>query len=156
MWSNARLRDAAAPLAESQLRRAFEIGMGSVWATLVHLYAAELVWLEALRGRADAPLADADSFESFEQLVIAWAALDRRWSRYLDDLTDARLTTTIHKRSTLTGRTHATPVADVLLHVCTHAQYTTAQCVHMLKRLGVEPLPDCQLITMSRHPDGHP
>jgi uncharacterized damage-inducible protein DinB len=38
----------------------------------------------------------------------------------------------------------------VLLHVCTHAQYTTAQVVNMLRQVGATSLPDTMLITLAR------
>jgi len=34
--------------------------------------------------------------------------------------------------------------------VCTHAQYTTAQVINMLRQLGAQPLPDPMLITLAR------
>ena len=42
----------------------------------------------------------------------------------------------------------------MLLHVCTHAQYTTAQLVNMLRQLGVDRLPDVMLISMARQEAG--
>ncbi|MEZ6146081.1 MAG: DinB family protein [Planctomycetaceae bacterium] len=50
MWVNQRLLTAAESLNEEQLRQAFQMGQGSVWKSLLHLYAAEYVWLEALEG----------------------------------------------------------------------------------------------------------
>src|SRR5262249_30664244 len=49
-WVNGNLLTAAATLSHEQLRSEFQIGQGSVWKSLVHLYAAEYVWLEALLG----------------------------------------------------------------------------------------------------------
>ena len=49
-WVNGNLLTAAAALSDEQLRSAFQIGQGSVWKSLLHLYAAENVWLEALLG----------------------------------------------------------------------------------------------------------
>lgn len=62
----------------------------------------------------------------------------------LDDL--------INKRSTSSGkgRVHQTRCEDILLHVCTHAQYTTAQVINMLRQIGIEPLPATMLITLAR------
>ena len=40
--------------------------------------------------------------------------------------------------------------SDVLLHVCTHAQYTAAQVVNMLRHTGAEKFPDVMLIAMAR------
>ena len=53
------------------------------------------------------------------------------------------------------GRRLAVRRGDVLLHLSLHAQYTTAQAVNMLRRLGVSPLPDVMLITLARaqHPE---
>jgi uncharacterized damage-inducible protein DinB len=150
LWATASLRTACAGLSPEQLRTAFDIGRGSLWSTLIHLYGAELVWIEALLGRPDAPLAGDDAFDTVEELQIAWGALDRRWQRCLDNLTDARLDLPIYRKRA--AGVVATPARDVLLHVCTHAHYTTAQGVNMLRRLGVPPdrLPDPQLMTMSR------
>ena len=44
----------------------------------------------------------------------------------------------------------ATRRSDILLHVCTHAQYTAAQVVNMLRQLGVEKLPETMLISLAR------
>ena len=35
---------------EEDLRRPFDIGRGTLWRTLTHLYAAEFVWIAAFRG----------------------------------------------------------------------------------------------------------
>jgi uncharacterized damage-inducible protein DinB len=40
----------AEQLTEQQLRQPFQIGQGSIWLSLTHLYAAEYVWLDALTG----------------------------------------------------------------------------------------------------------
>ena len=40
---------------------------------------------------------------------------------------------------------------DVLLHVCTHAHYTSAQVVNMLRQVGLDPLPDVMLISLADH-----
>src|SRR6516225_469250 len=49
-WVNSNLLTAAATLSEEQLRSPIPIGQGSVWKSLLHLYAAEYVWLESLHG----------------------------------------------------------------------------------------------------------
>ena len=44
----------------------------------------------------------------------------------------------------------ATRRSEVLLHVCTHAQYTAAQVVNMFRQAGSEKLPDTMLIALAR------
>jgi uncharacterized damage-inducible protein DinB len=143
---NDKLRRIAGELTDAQLRQRLGIGMGTPWATLVHLYAAEHVWLDAVTGGGSLPVPCDDSFDNLEQLLIAWEALERRWQRFLDDLTPGRLMADVTRKGV------TTPALDVLIHVCTHAQYTTAQLVNMLRQLGVPSakLPDCMMITLSR------
>jgi uncharacterized damage-inducible protein DinB len=163
-WVNGNLLTAAATLSDEQLRSAFQIGQGSVWRSLVHLYAAEYVWLEALLGDED-PLVPGDllgklpgnqqgegGLTGLEDLRQKWAELEQRWVGYLAALEPGSLDELVYKRSTSSGagRRFATRRADVLLHVCTHAQYTTAQVVNMLRQLGVETLPDVMLISLAR------
>jgi uncharacterized damage-inducible protein DinB len=44
----------------------------------------------------------------------------------------------------------ATRRSDVLLHVCTHAHYTAAQVINMLRQTGIDKLPETMLISLAR------
>jgi len=164
MWANHQLLFAVADLSDAQLRQRFSIGQGSVWATLLHLMAAEYVWLEALEGN-DNPLFPGDlpgrlpgnqqgpnPVGSLEELKRQWQQLDARWVTYLDTLTEIALEETVSKVSTSSrhGQRLGTRRVDILLHLCTHAQYTTAQLVNMLRQLGRSDLPDVMLISLAR------
>ncbi|HLJ97295.1 MAG TPA: hypothetical protein VKU02_29315 [Gemmataceae bacterium] len=48
------------------------------------------------------------------------------------------------------GKRFGTHRSDVLLHVCTHAHYTAAQVVNMLRHTGMEKLPETMLISLAR------
>ena len=161
-WSNKKLLDVAARLSEQSLRQTFEIGQGSIWKSLLHLYAAEYVWLEALTGNED-PLAPGDAggklpgnqegpdaIESLSELQARWSDLDERWSRYLAELAPDSLGESVFKINLMTGQRAGTRRSDVLLHVCTHAQYTTAQAINMMRHVGVAQLPDPMLISLAR------
>jgi uncharacterized damage-inducible protein DinB len=163
-WVNENLRSAALQLSDEQLRRPFPIGQGSIWKSLVHLYAGEFVWLEALLGNDD-PVVRGDlprqipgnqlgegGFATLEELRHEWAQLEERWQRYLAELSPEALDVPVYKWRSAAGQSqrYATRRSDVLLHVCTHAQYTTAQVVNMLRHVGVEKLPDTMLITLAR------
>jgi len=163
-WVNQNLLAAASTLTLDQLRQPFPIGQGSIWKSLLHLYAGEFVWLEALLGNDD-PVVKGDlprqipgnqlgqsGIASLDELKREWAELEQRWQRYLAELSPAALAEPVYKWSTASAqsRRYATSRTDVLLHVCTHAQYTTAQVVNMLRHAGVEKLPDTMLITLAR------
>lgn len=163
-WVNGNLLTTAASLSEEQLRTPFQIGQGSIWKSLVHLYAAEFVWLEALLGNDD-PLIQGDlpgklpgnqlgegGITDFDDLRHKWIVLEQRWSRYLASLTPESLGELVYKKSTSygLGKRYGTRRSDVLLHVCTHAQYTVAQVLNMFRQSGADKLPDTMLIALAR------
>lgn len=161
-WVNQRLLAAVGALSDSQLRQPFSIGQGSLWKTLTHLYAAEYVWLATLNGD-ESPVTPGDvagrlpgnqeaedAAQSLDELQDRWSELDARWQDYLDRLTDADLEDAVFKVGSLSGRRSATSRSDILLHVCTHAQYTAAQLVNMLRQAGQTELPDVMLISLAR------
>ena len=158
---NTQLREAATKLSEQSLRQSFDIGQGSIWKSLLHLYAAEYVWLAALEGE-QTPLTPGDlpgkipgnqqgpdAIETLAELCSRWTELEKRWGSYLKTLTAAQLDDLVTKANN-SGQIFQTRRADVLLHVCTHAQYTVAQVLNMLRHVGHTPLPDVMLISLAR------
>lgn len=164
MWVEDLLLAAVRPLAAAELHRQFPIGQGSVWRTLTHLAAAEHVWLEALlgdenpvfagdiRGKLPGNQEGDGAITSLKDLAAIWQTLHERWREYLSRLRSQSLDEIVYKVSTSSelGQRRGTMRGDVLLHVCTHAQYTTAQLVNMLRQLGHTQLPDVMLITLAR------
>ncbi len=163
-WVNRNLLAAAAGLSGEQLRAPFPIGQGSVWRSLVHLYAAEFNWLEALQGNDD-PLLPGDlpgrlpgnqqgegGVEGLDDLRQKWSAQEGRWADYLASLSPDVLEELVYKTSSLLGPggRWETRRSDVLLHVCTHAHYTAAQVVNMLRQAGVDKLPETMITTLAR------
>lgn len=163
-WVNEKLLAACESLTEEQLRQPFAIGQGSVWQSLLHLYAAEYVWLETLLGD-EQPLVPGDlpgklpgnqlgdaTIRSFADLCEEWRKLATRWQQYLSQLSTESLSDWVYKTSTSSGygQRSATKRSDILLHLCTHSQYTVAQVVNMLRQLGIQPLPDVMLISLAR------
>ena len=165
IWVNGNLLTAAANLSDEQLRTPFPIGQGSIWKSLLHLYAAEYVWLEALLGNDD-PLVQGDlpgklpgnqqgegGITGLEELRQKWSILGQRWVGYLASLRPESLGELVYKKSTSSGlgKRFGTRRGDVLLHVCTHAHYTAAQVVNMLRQAGVAELPETMLISLARY-----
>jgi uncharacterized damage-inducible protein DinB len=162
MWVNHNLLAAAGTLSVDQLQQAFPIGQGTLWNSLLHMWAAEHVWLAALLGIEDA-LAPGDergklpgnqlgedAIKSLTDLKAKWAALDQRWADYLAELTPECLNEMVYRVPSSGGVRFGTKRVDVLLHVATHAHYTAAQVVNMLRQVGVERLPEVMLMAMAR------
>lgn len=162
MWSNAKLLAAAETLPPGELQTKLPIGQGTLWRSLMHMYAAEWAWLAALAGD-EAPVLPGDlstglpgnqqgegGISSLAELRTAWATVDARWRDYLAGLTEAQLDEVVYKISSTQQTRQSSRRLDILLHVCTHAHYTTAQVINMLRHVGAASLPDPMLITMAR------
>jgi len=129
---------------------------------LLHLYAAEYVWLEALLGNeqflvpGDLPgklpgnQQGEGGVTDLADLRLKWSELEKRWAGYLANLSSAGLDEVVYRKSS-SGQRFGTRRSDVLLHVCTHAHYTAAQVINMLRQGGVEKLPETMLISLARH-----
>src|SRR5690606_1125544 len=122
----------------------FDIGAGSLWDTLVHLYAADLVWITAIEGDPSPNSPFDVKVEGFHELERCWEACDARWTAFMEDLSEIDLARMVEKKTnhpSFKGRMIRTPLSDAIMHVCLHAQYTTAQATNMLRRLGATPTP---------------
>jgi uncharacterized damage-inducible protein DinB len=88
-----------------------------------------------------------------DDLRQKWSALEQRWVGYLASLRPELLDELVYKKSTSSGlgRRFGTRRGDVQLHVCTHAHYTAAQAVNMLRQAGADKLPETMLISLARH-----
>jgi uncharacterized damage-inducible protein DinB len=160
-WVNGSLLNSAANLSHEQLRKEFQIGQGSIWNSLLHLYAAEHLWLETLLGNeeflvpGDLPGKTVGNQQGeagitdLADLRLKWSDLENRWIVYLANLSSDALQEIVHRKSPRFNRRLAIRRSDALLHVCTHAQYTAAQVVNMLRHMGMEKLPETMLISLA-------
>lgn len=162
MWVNHKLLDAVESLPPAALRKQHPIGQGNLWRSLMHMYAAEWAWLAALAGN-EAPVLPGDradglpgnqegqgGVKSLAELRAAWAKVDEAWKGYLASLSESDLEIPVYKVSSLQQTRQGCRRIDVLLHVCTHAHYTAAQTINMLRQSGAASLPDPMLISLAR------
>jgi uncharacterized damage-inducible protein DinB len=162
-WANRNLLDAAAGLTDEQRKATFLIGQGSVWKSLLHMYGAECAWFEALQGDeafvvpGDVPgkltgnQLGEGGITDFSDLRQKWETLELRWTGYLTGLSPDTLEETVTRYSLALQTRLSLRRSDVLLHVCTHAHYTVAQVVNMLRQCGVTTLPQTMLTAMALH-----
>lgn len=149
LWTRAKILAAAHGLTDAELRRPFEMGVGSLFGTIVHLWGAEMVWANVLEeGDPAFMIPSADTFPNLAALEDAWKPLDARWAKLLDRAADAAFLAKPFGR-VRDGRTFTTNAHDIYLHVCTHQHYHAAQISNMLRQMGKSLGPN-DLIVMAR------
>ena len=147
-WARGRVHATAAELSDESLDRTFEIGMGSVRATLLHIRTAEQWWFENWTlgpGRLFPP---SDTRLPVAELTALFDETRTARDRFLDGLTDADLL----RPTTATPRpgVHRTfPLGVTMLQLCCHGTHHRAQVLNMFRQLGA-PVPALDYISMLR------
>lgn len=147
-WMTTRTLTAARTLDQSELHRAFPIGIGSVFETMVHLCGAEFIWVRVVTNRADGitmpTTAQCPDLDSVERL---WKETRLEWDAFLHALTPEECERIVQR--TRDGRTYSQRVSDACMQVPTHALYHNAQISFMFRSMG-KALPDSSWIGWAR------
>lgn len=128
---------AAARMTEAQLDQPFEIGLGSLRATLLHICFAEQWWLENWRAGPGGPFPELPDSTPIDELrrLFARTAADR--DAYLCGLADDDLSRTV-KAQPRPDKIVGYPLGSVLLQLCHHGTHHRAQAANMLRYLGAQ------------------
>ncbi|MEM9373651.1 MAG: DinB family protein [Planctomycetota bacterium] len=135
-WANGRLIEACSPLADEQLDRAFEMGLGSIRPTVTHILGAMRGWTDVLAKRPQR-----ERLESSPDLGPAgWADMLPELDR---DLREAAQSGPMDEviSAERGGRSYSFVRSHVIVHVATHGVHHRAQCLNMLRHIGGIDLP---------------
>jgi uncharacterized damage-inducible protein DinB len=140
-WATAQLLDACGKLTAEQFHRRFDLGPGSLHDTLTHVLGAMRTWTDTLSGGAGVeprPRLETDGqHRTPEQL----SSLHQESSQEFAAEASRRPVTDSVTRRLRDGRTVQMTRGAILVHVTTHGTHHRAQCLNMLRQLGVQLLP---------------
>lgn len=137
VWALHNLVDAMEELSDDQLDAEFELGLGTLRKTVTHILAAMRGWADVLRGREQRErLDEGGKVFTVDQL----RGLVDEVSAELEEGARAGATSDVVSGSR-GGRKYAFTRGGVIAHVTTHGMHHRAQCLNMLRRMGVRQLP---------------
>ncbi len=135
-WAQAQVLSATATLSPAQLEQQFEMGPGSLLATLAHIYGAERIWLERWQGTDWATThPHARELNNIAELRAAGTKLAQARDELLAACRADEPTDKIRYENQA-GTTCELPLGAMLLHVCNHAVHHRAQVLNMLRHAG--------------------
>lgn len=141
-WANELACDAAQKLSDQDLRRDFKISHGSIFGTLLHMAAAEWIWLERWQGNSPGreawALWSADSCCDLATLDQRWLELRERRTQLVAGLDENRLAAELPFKL-LSGDASSMPLVNQMQHVVNHATMHRGQVVGMIRQLGLDP-----------------
>jgi len=138
-WASQRLMDAAAKLSEEELMRDFKTADKTVLDTLVHVYAADRIWLSRVTAEPRATFVD-PADRDLTLLQTEWPALQQRWNLWLRDFKDDDALRVIFYKD-MKGREYSQPVWQILLHLVNHGTHHRGQVSGFLRAMGQTPPP---------------
>ena len=148
-WARARMLDAVAALPQAEYVKARGNSFGSIRETVVHLYAAEWVWLERWHGRSPSIALDLEKFPDLSAVREAWTALETQVRAYVAGLYGARVDERVSYRN-LKGVEAESSRWTMLQHVVNHASYHRGQVTTMVRQAGGTAPASQDLITYYR------
>ena len=148
-WATRQILSACEKLTADQFARKFDIGAGSLQAGITHMLAAMITWTDTLAQRPLRPRIDeggakysaAQLHQMFDEFAAEFSAIAK--SHPLDEIV----------KRTRGGKEYSFTRGAVITHVTTHGMHHRAQCLNMLRHLGVTPLPPSSVTEWARMVD---
>ncbi len=137
-WASFRLVEAAAQLTPEQLNRDFGTADKSVLGSLVHVFAADRVWIGRIHGNPPAKFIDPEKDMHLDVLLSEWPALLDQWKEWLTGLADVNAKISYKD---LKGNPYETPAWQIVLHVVNHGTHHRGQVQGFLRAMGITPKP---------------
>lgn len=138
-WASLRLLHVAASLPEEQLTRDFQTADRSVLGTLVHIFAADRVWLTRVTQAPAIPFVT-DTDYSLSILQREWPEVLRKWSEWAASLTTETAAESISYKD-MKGNPWSTPAWQIVLHLVNHGTHHRGQVSGFLRAMGHVPPP---------------
>lgn len=147
-WGRDQVMKLLEEMDDAALDRPFEMGMGSLRKTLLHLHAAEEFWLRNWLGPHDHPFGKADEPLPLKQIRVRFDETAAQRNELLLKKSDADLTEPVAARLP-DGRTLKFPLGVTAMQLCGHGTHHRAQVINMLRHCG-KPCPATDYTVMQR------
>ena len=136
-WASRRILDAAAALSHDELMHDFGTADKSVLGTLLHVYGADVGWIERMYGNSPRTRPYPDD-ASLAWLQAEWPRIWERWKVYVAGLTDGGAEAEVAYTS-MKGDAFRSPAWQIVMHVVNHGTHHRGQAAGFLRSLGKTP-----------------
>ena len=136
-WATEQTIGACEKLSPEQFARKFDMGPGSLQGTLTHILGAMQTWTDTLLKQTLRPRWDQDGKQyTPAQLREMLAGIGGELAAVAKAHPLEETVSRVRE-----GKEFAFTRGAVICHVTTHGMHHRAQCLNMLKQIGVKPLP---------------
>ena len=148
-WARDRLLAAVEPLTQEQFLRPMGNSFTSVRDTLVHLIAAEVVWISRWHGESPTAFIPNERYTCLADIRAEWASIEAEVREFLRTVGPDGITR-VFEFKLFNGQPSTSIFWHMLQHVVNHSTYHRGQVTTMLRQLGAPPAKSMDLITFYR------
>jgi len=138
-WASRRLLEAVAQLTPEEQSRDFQTSSGNVVKTLAHVFGADRVWFERIRGQSPTAFMRPEEYQ-LEFITSEWPEILENWKQRFAAASDQDVDARISYRD-LSGNAWAQPLWQIVLHVVNHGTHHRGQVSGFLRAMGHQPPP---------------
>lgn len=133
--ANALVMSSVMPLANEQLDRTLDLGMGTPRKICQHLLAGEVTWLARISGQADAKWPAKPIPSSAQDMAVMFEEVAQQRRNFLGSVRDDDLGR-VQKYRDSKGSVFQATLRQMLLQMIVHATHHRAQAVNAVRRVG--------------------
>jgi len=137
-WANARVVEATDRLRAEQLSAPGDAGHGSVRETLVHIMAAQWIWLARWNGTSPTSMLSAADFPDLASIRRRWEQIDGDTRRFVTTQTEEDLSRVVAYHNSR-GVRWAYPLWQQVIHQVNHATQHRSEIAATLTHFGQSP-----------------
>lgn len=138
-WANNCLMTESAKLNDQELDRPFDMGLGSLRRTIIHIYAGESVWLARWKGQTETPWVDETNPTPLSEIRDLFSDVWKERDALFASLTQSDFERELSYRDSK-GEMFTASLGNMIIQGFVHSIHHRAQAVNMLRRLGGEAL----------------
>jgi uncharacterized damage-inducible protein DinB len=149
-WANQRLVELINTLDEGKQHQPLVSSFSNLFDTLLHMWNAESAWWQRVKLQ-ERVVVPSETFKgNMLELTLQYQQQNRLWVEWTNNATDVAIEHVIQYYNSK-KEYFKQPVWQIMMHVFNHSTYHRGQLVTMLRQLGVEKIPQLDLILFSRN-----
>lgn len=137
-WADLTQLDASRPLADADYFKDHGFSFGTIHKLMLHMLAAQNVWLQRFEGQPMVWLMDEPSMQARNAVEPAWRDIHARFDAFLARQTRESLEVELSFKS-MRGDAYRAPLWRLVTHTLNHSTIHRAQLNSMLKLAGATP-----------------
>ncbi len=149
IWANQLICRVIASLSKEQIMKEIPSSFSSIQKTLLHIWDAQLIWINRLEGVSVTAYPSATFAGTREEMLEGVISTSKKLQKIVS-LLDKNDLKSVKKYATMTGGIVTSSQYQVLAHIFNHSTYHRGQLVTLLRTAGVTELPKTDLIFFYR------